>query len=279
MDYIKLEENLRVGFEVKASYFGNELIIDLVEFDELLKDNLFIQGGYVKGVPEFEDIFERLEDKVSVLDDIKHSNFNSKYIIESLEYEIFLEEEWFELVGNRTIKEIKKDLLGGKLKELEKILSELKISEFYHSKEIIEDMIEEDKINLVLENMKVIKGCWRGYSQGDYVEYYTIITYNSKEEKEELENKIVDKFNYLDILLNGDVYDTNIAIEERKLFREIGGEEEKNIWTVKELDNYGGVVIDYLDLEEELKQYIKNMIPKKYHEEVDNKSLEFEIIY
>lgn len=279
MDYIKLEENLRVGYEIRASYFENELISDLVEFDELLKDNLFIQGGYIKGVPEFEDIFERLEDRVSVLDVIKYSNFNSKYIIESLEYEIFLEEEWFELVGNRTIKEIKKDLLGGKLQELEKILSELKISEFYHSREIIEDMIEEDKINLVLENMKVIRGCWRGYSQGDYVEYYTIITYSSKEEKEELESKVIDKFNYLDMLLNGDVYDIDIAIEERKLFREVGGEEEKNIWTVRGLDNYGGIVIDYLELEEELKEFIKNMIPKKYHEEVENKTLELEFMY
>lgn len=281
MEYIKLEDNLRLGYEIRANYFTDEYIRDLVSFDEILGDNLYTYTNYaVNGLKEVEELAEELGEHISLLDTLEYDNY-PKDVIEDIEESLFTEEEWIELVGDKTKEEILKDLLenDNELKELKEILANTKIDELYHYKEIIIELIEEGQVNNLLNNMKVIQGSWTGYSQGDYMEYFSLIKYDTEEERELLENEVEDKFEYLNMLFSGDMYDIYVKLEKKIPFKELGGERIEIIWVTEEEEYHGGILIDYSNFENFIKEQLKEITNKKYHEQIENEKLDIDIIY
>lgn len=283
MEYIKLEDNLRISYEIRESYFTGENIKDLVDFDEILEDNLYTYDNYaVNGLIAIEELAEELGECISLLDTIKYDRY-PKIMLEDIEESLFTEEEWLELAGDKTKEEIIKDLMkndsDNELKELKEILSNTKINELYYYKEIIIELVEENKINSLLNNMKVIQGAWTGCGQGDYIEYFSLIKYDTEEERELLENKVEEKFKYLNMLFSGDMYDISIKLEKQKLFKELGGERIEIIWVTEEKEYYNDILIDYLDLENYIKEQAKELTNKKYHEQIENEKLDIDIVY
>ena len=283
MEYIKLEDNLRLGYEIRVNYFTDEYIRDLVSFDEILGDNLYTYTNYaVNGLKEVEELAEELGEYISLLDTLEYDKY-SKDVIEDIEESLFTEEEWIELVGDKTKEEILKDLLENdnelkELKELKEILANTKIDELYYYKEIIIEWIEKDQVNNLLNNTKVIQGAWIGYSQGDYIEYFSLIRYDTEEERELLENEVEDKFEYLNMLFSGEVYDIEVILEKQKPFKELGGERIELIWVTEEED-HGGILIDYSNMENYIRELAKEITNKKYHEQIEDEKLSIDIIY
>ena len=279
MKYINLEDNLRISYEIRGNCFTGEYIKDLVDFDEILENNLYTYDKYtVNGLIAIEELAEELGEYISLLDIIKYDRY-PKIMLEDIEESLFTEEEWSELIGDKTKEEILKDLMkkDNELKELKEILTITKIDELYYYKEIIIEMIDEDKVNKLLNNMKVIQGAWTGYSQGDYIEYFSLIKYDTEEERELLENKVEEKFKYLNMLFSGEVYDISIKLEKQKPFKELGGERIEIIWVTEEKEYQEDILIDYSELENYIKEQAKELTNKKYHEQIEDEKLD--VIY
>ena len=169
MNYINLEEDLRIGYTIYSN--------DTIGLDHVTGSNNLYTTGNVTGMIDLEDLADELIDEVSLLDYCKLSEDN----IEDVETTLFYEEEWEDYTKGLNNTQVleglrEEDII---LEDLTEVLSDLTVFELYQGRDVIMDMIEEGIINQFLKDKEVVQGVWRGYSQGDYLEYYAIIEFTT----------------------------------------------------------------------------------------------------
>ena len=267
MNYINLEEDLRIGYAIYSN--------DTIGLDYVTGSNNLYTTGYATGMIDLEDLADELIDEVSLLDYCKLSEDN----IEDVETTIFYEEEWEDYTKGLNNTQVleglrEEDII---LEDLTEVLSDLTVFELYHGRDVIMDMIEEGIINQFLKDKEVVQGVWRGYSQGDYLEYYAIIEFTTEDEREKEKRNIEEIIEYTNLILSGDTYDVRVTKEKLYIYKEIEGDKIAKIWE-EESEDYFEFITDK-SLEKEIKCMLKDLTEKKYHKIIDTTDLTLDVIY
>lgn len=272
MKYIEINETKRIGYQVTLDYDGWYLLEDAVKYSE--------NKIYCKYTDFTENITELAKEIAGdiTLQELLNYGLEDE-IIDLLSYssglEYFDSEEFEKDSEELTSKEIlSKDIQG-----LSECLESWNAIELWGNVDYIEELIENETINEILKDKKIIVNYWRGYSQGDYEEVYTLIEYKSEEEKAKKELYAQVEFDYIANLLSGNVYSFYLQREELIHYKEVNGTRELEQWTEEYSDGYGGIVCDYTELEEELTVFLTEALTTEELDKVLSQGLDIEVKY
>lgn len=272
MEYVEINGTKRIGYEINLDcdswYLAEEAI-------ELAENNIYFK--YTTSFENLEDLATELAEDMTLKQLVGHG-FDDE-IVDLLYYssdiEYFASDEYkkdMELLSSSEM--LNKDIEG-----LEECLNTWAAYELWGYKDYLIELIENDDINDLLINKEVIKNCWRGYNQGDYDEIYTLIQFESKEERIEKRKIAEEDFEYLSCILRGDVYNFIVTEEELVYYKELNGDRTLNKWEEVRSDSIGGIAADYCDLEDQLKTFLQDFLSKEDFQKVIQHGLNVDVKY
>lgn len=272
MKYVEINETKRIGYEIAIDYDNGQLLEDAIEFSE---NKLYCK--YFDFTESLTDLATELAEDITLQEllnyGLEDEIIDLLYYSSGLEY--FDSEEFEKDSEELTSKEIlSKDIQG-----LSECLDSWSATELWGSADYIEELIENGTINEILKDKEILVNYWRGYSQGDYEEVYTLIEYKTEEERAEKERRAQVEFDCIANLLSGDIYSFYLQKEELIHYKEVNGTRELKQWTEEYCDGYGGIVCDYTELEEELTVYLTEALTTEELDKVLSQGLDIEVEY
>lgn len=275
MKYVEINETKRIGYDITIDYDNGYLLEDAVELSE---NKIYCKYcEYLYLTQSLTDLATELAKDITLQELLNYGLEDE--IIDLLSYssglEYFDSEEFERDSEELTSKEIlSKDIQG-----LSECLENWSATELWGNADFIEELIENETINEILKDKKIIVNYWRGYSQGDYEEVYTLIEYKTEEEKAKKELSAQIEFDYIANLLRGDVYSFYLQREELIPYKEVNGTRELEQWTEEYSDGYGGIVCDYTELEKELTTFLAEELTTEELDKVLSQKLDIEVNY
>lgn len=176
MKYVEINETKRIGYQVTLDYDGWYLLEDAVNCSE---NKIYCR--YTNFTENLTELAKEISGDITLKQVIGYGL--EEEIVETLSYtsglDYFDSEEWEQDSKNLTSIEIlAKDIEG-----LDECLEDYTLDEIWGNLDYIEELIENGTINEILKDKEIITDYWRGCSQGDYEEVYTLIEYKAEEEK------------------------------------------------------------------------------------------------
>lgn len=275
MKYVKINETRRIGYNITWDYNPEYLLEEAIELSE---NKIYCKYcEYLYLTQSLTELATELAEDIT-LKDLLNCGLEDE-IIDLLSYssdiEYFDSEEFEKDREELTSSEIlAKDIQG-----LRDCLENWNAIELWEGVDYIVELIENETINEILKDKKIIVNYWRGYSQGDYEEVYTLIEYKTEEEKAEKEQRAQAEFKYIAHILRGDVYSMYLQKEELIHYKEVNGTGELKQWTELDCDGYGGIVCDYTELEEELTEFLTEALTTEELDKVLSQGLDIEVKY
>lgn len=272
MKYVEINETKRIGYEIAIDYDNGQLLEDAIEFSE---NKLYCK--YFDFTETLTDLATELAEDITLKELLNYGLEDE--IIDLLSYssdiEYFDSEEFEKDSEELTSKEIlSKDIQG-----LSECLESWNATELWGNVDYIEELIENGTINEILKDKKIIVNYWRGYSQGDYEEVYTLIEYKTEEERAEKERRAQVEFDYIAKLLSGDIYSFYLQREELIHYREVNGTRELKRWDELDCEGYVGIVCEYEELEKELTTFLAEELTTEELDKVLSQKLDIEVEY
>ena len=243
MDYIKLEENLRVGYEIEKRKDKLAIATDYILNDKELANNVYFRYK-ILGLKnedintEFKSLVKVIKKDINTTDIIKNSMFGVD-ILRLVKKEID-NNIWENIVGKEDLPTIHKELIKVGNKELEKEINKVskdKIGDIvFNNERLAEELLETNnigKVNSMLKNKLIIKHrIFYGTLEQNIV--YMVMDFENEEDIFEKRERIEEKFECMNTILNGGAYKVNVVLEENKLYQELYGDKIINIWEKKD---------------------------------------------
>ena len=278
MNYIKLEKNLRVGYKVEKREDRLEVLTDYILNDKELANNTYfrykILGFKNEDInADFNTLTKLVKDNISVSDTIKNSMFGID-ILRLAKKEIG-NTIWEHLVGKEDLPTTHKKLIKQGNKELEKELDKVSKDKIGNFERLSEELLEKNtirKVNSMLNNKMIIKHRIF-YGTFDQNIVYIVIDFENEKDRKVKKERIEEKFEYMNNILNDHVYKLSLAVEENKLYQELYGDKIINIWEKKDEKEIKEFIASPVEIEEKIEIEIEKMVGTKY-----NKNLSDEIV-
>ena len=239
MNYIELEKNLRIGYEVEKREDKLAIATDYILNDKELVNNVYFRYK-ILGLKnedintEFNALIKVIKKDISISDSIKNSMFGVD-ILRLVKKEID-NNIWENIVGKEDLPTIHKELIKVGNKELEKEINKVSKDKIGNYERLAEELLETNnigKVNSMLKNKLIIKHrIFYGTLEQNIV--YIVMDFENEEDKKIKKERIEEKFECMNTILNGGAYKLSVVLEENKPYQELYGDKIINIWEKKD---------------------------------------------
>ena len=276
MNYIELEKNLRIGYEVEKREDKLAIATDYILNDKELVNNVYFRYK-ILGLKnedintEFNALIKVIKKDISISDSIKNSMFGVD-ILRLVKKEID-NNIWENIVGKEDLPTIHKELIKVGNKELEKEINKVSKDKIGNYERLAEELLETNnigKVNSMLKNKLIIKHrIFYGTLEQNIV--YMVMDFKNEEDKEIKKERIEEKFECMNTILNGGAYKVNIVLEENKLYQELYGDKIINIWEKKDEILAKEIIATPSEVAEKVELELEKMIGTKYSNNLADK--------
>lgn len=276
MNYIELEKNLRVGYEVEKREDKLAIATDYILNDKDLANNVYFRYK-ILGLKnedintEFKSLVKEIKKDISTTDIIKNSMFGVD-ILRLVKKEID-SNIWENIVGKEDLPTIHKELIKVGNKELEKEINKVSKDKIGNYERLAEELLETNnigKVNSMLKNKLIIKHrIFYGTLEQNIV--YIVMDFENEEDKEIKKERIEEKFECMNTILNGGAYKVNVVLEENKLYQELYGDKIINIWEKKDEILAKEIIATPSEVVEKVELELEKMIGTKYSNNLADK--------
>lgn len=276
MNYIELEKNLRIGYEVEKRKDKLAVVTDYILNDKDLVNNTYfrykILGFKDEDInTEFNTLIKEIKKDISTTDIIKNSMFGVD-ILRLVKKEID-SNIWENIVGKEDLPTIHKELIKVGNKELEKEINKVSKDKIGNYERLAEELLETNnigKVNSMLKNKLIIKHrIFYGTLEQNIV--YMVMDFKNEEDKEIKKERIEEKFECMNTILNGGAYKVTVVLEENKLYQELYGDKIINIWEKKDEILAREIIATPSEVAEKVELELEKMIGTKYSNNLADK--------
>lgn len=276
MNYIELEKNLRIGYEVEKRKDKLAVVTDYILNDKDLANNTYfrykILGFKDEDInTEFNTLIKEIKKDISTTDIIKNSMFGVD-ILRLVKKEID-SNIWENIVGKEDLPTIHKELIKVGNKELEKEINKVSKDKIGNYERLAEELLETNnigKVNSMLKNKLIIKHrIFYGTLEQNIV--YMVMDFKNEEDKEIKKERIEEKFECMNTILNGGAYKVTVVLEENKLYQELYGDKIINIWEKKDEILAREIIATPSEVAEKVELELEKMIGTKYSNNLADK--------
>lgn len=276
MNYIELEKNLRIGYEVEKREDKLAIATDYILNDKELANNVYFRYK-ILGLKnedintEFNTLIKEIKKDINTTDIIKNSMFGVD-ILRLVKKEID-NNIWENIVGKEDLPTIHKELIKVGNKELEKEINKVSKDKIGNYERLAEELLETNnigKVNSMLKNKLIIKHrIFYGTLEQNIV--YMVMDFKNEEDKEIKKERIEEKFECMNTILNGGAYKVNVVLEENKLYQELYGDKIINIWEKKDEILAKEIIATPSEVAEKVELELEKMIGTKYSNNLADK--------
>lgn len=276
MNYIELEKNLRVGYEVEKRKDKLAVVTDYILNDKELVNNVYFRYK-ILGLKnedintEFNALIKVIKKDISTTDIIKNSMFGVD-ILRLVKKEID-SNIWENIVGKEDLPTIHKELIKVGNKELEKEINKVSKDKIGNYERLAEELLETNnigKVNSMLKNKLIIKHrIFYGTLEQNIV--YIVMDFENEEDKKIKKERIEEKFECMNTILNGGAYKVNVVLEENKPYQELYGDKIINIWEKKDEILAKEIIATPSEVVEKVELELEKMIGTKYSNNLADK--------
>lgn len=276
MNYIELEKNLRIGYEVEKRKDKLAVVTDYILNDKDLANNTYFRYkilGFIEEDinTEFKLLIKVIKKDINTTDIIKNSMFGVD-ILRLVKKEID-SNIWENIVGKEDLPTIHKELIKVGNKELEKEINKVSKDKIGNYERLAEELLETNnigKVNSMLKNKLIIKHrIFYGTLEQNIV--YMVMDFKNEEDKEIKKERIEEKFECMNTILNGGAYKVNVVLEENKLYQELYGDKIINIWEKKDEILAKEIIATPSEVAEKVELELEKMIGTKYSNNLADK--------